>query len=74
LHDDLPVPQAKTLWRWLGRAVEQGLVHRSGSGRKNDPYLYWLPGQEVVWRHDRLSVWEEEKRQALRDIGFDPEE
>ena len=73
-HDDLPMPQAKTLWRWLGRAVEQGLLCQSGTGRKNDPYLYWLPHQEVMWQHDPLYRLEEERRQALRELGIDLEE
>ena len=70
-HDDLPVPQAKTLWRWLGRAVEQGLVHRSGTGRKNDPYLYWLAGQEMTWRDDPLYQMDEERRQVLRELDLE---
>jgi hypothetical protein len=73
-HDDLPMPQAKTLWRWLSRAVEQGLLCQSGTGRKNDPYLYWLPNQEVIWRQDPLYRLEEERREALRELGLDFEE
>jgi hypothetical protein len=73
-HDDLPVPPAKTLWRWLGRAVEQGLLCRSGTGHKNDPYLYWLPTQEVRWLQDPLYRLEEERRAALRELGLDLEE
>jgi hypothetical protein len=73
-HDDLPVPPAKTLWRWLGRAGEQGLLCRSGTGHKNDPYLYWLPTQEVRWQQDPLYRLEEERRAALRELGLDLEE
>jgi hypothetical protein len=35
-----------TLWRWLDQAVGRGLVLREGTGRKNSPFRYWLPGQE----------------------------
>ena len=73
-HADLPVPSTKTLWRWLDRAVELGLVHCSGSGRRNDPFLYWLPQQEMLWGQDPLHAWEEERRQVLRRLGMDPEE
>ena len=41
-----------TLWRWLDRAVSQGLVCREGAGRKNDPYRYWLAEQEEQWLQD----------------------
>jgi hypothetical protein len=40
------------LWRWLQRALEQGLVKRSGRGYKSDPYRYCLPEQEERWRRE----------------------
>jgi hypothetical protein len=46
----LPKPTEVTVWRWLERALSQGQVLREGTGRKNDPYRYWLPGQEDKWR------------------------
>jgi hypothetical protein len=39
-----------TLWRWLDRAVTRGLLRKEGTGEKNDPYRYWLPGQEEKWK------------------------
>jgi hypothetical protein len=69
--DHVPAPPAKTLWRWLVRAVAQGLLHQAGTGRKNDPYLYWLPGQEAKWRQDPLALLEEQNREALRQLGLD---
>ena len=48
------LPGEVTLWRWLERAVAQGLVVQEGSGRRNDPYRYWLPGREAQWDDDRL--------------------
>jgi hypothetical protein len=42
--DDLPKPNETTLWRWLDRAVELGLVERRGKGTKKEPYRYGLAG------------------------------
>src|SRR5438093_12555515 len=33
---DVPQPNVDTLWRWLNRAVHQGLVLRAGEGTKSD--------------------------------------
>jgi hypothetical protein len=41
-----------TLWGWLKRALTQGLVLRKGTGKRMDPFRYWLPEQEVMWRAD----------------------
>src|SRR5205085_7846820 len=30
-------PSEQTLWRWLNRAVERGLLCRDGEGHRNDP-------------------------------------
>lgn len=43
-------PNEVTLWRWLERAVGEGSVRMDGSGRRNAPFRYWLPGQEEKWR------------------------
>ena len=47
--DDFPRPHASALWRWLDRAVNDGLVMRDGLGRKTKPFRYWLPGAEDRW-------------------------
>lgn len=47
--EDFPKPPAVNLWRWLDRAVNDGLVLRDGLGRKNHPFRYWLPGAEKRW-------------------------
>jgi hypothetical protein len=47
---DVDAPRATTLWRWLERAVGEKLLLREGTGRKNDPFRYWLPGQEEKWK------------------------
>jgi hypothetical protein len=38
-------PHVATLWRWLDRAVELGLVERVGKGTKTEPYRYGVGGQ-----------------------------
>jgi AAA domain len=47
---DYPKPNAATLWRWLKRAADAHLVLTAGTGRKTDPYRYWLPTSEARWR------------------------
>lgn len=63
---DTRAPEAKTLWRWLGQAVEQGRLGRSGTGRKNDSYEYWLPGQEAKFREDPFYQLHEMARESNR--------
>jgi hypothetical protein len=52
----LPAPDEATLWRWLERAAERGLVCRDGDGRRGSAYRYWLPGQEKKWRNNPLGL------------------
>jgi hypothetical protein len=54
------------LAKWLARAVQRGLMAFEGSGRKADPYRYWLPAREAVWKADPLYEFLEEQRQALK--------
>jgi AAA domain len=46
---DFERPSDMSLWRWLERAVAAGLVCRDGTGRKNAPFRYWLPGREATF-------------------------
>jgi hypothetical protein len=46
-----PVNQV-SLWRWLEQAVSRGLVLSEGTGRKNSPFRYWLPGREKQLQQD----------------------
>lgn len=41
--DDHPRPDDSSLWRWLERAIAEGLACRDGHGRKRSPFRYWLP-------------------------------
>ncbi|MBX7105562.1 MAG: AAA family ATPase [Gemmataceae bacterium] len=53
-------PSAITLWRWLDRAVAMGQLERKGSGRRQDPYKYSLPGK--IHRREEVAalgpLWE----------------
>jgi AAA domain len=49
---DYRKPDDVTLWRWLTRAVKDGRAVQQGTGRKDDPFRYWLDGMEEVWRAD----------------------
>jgi hypothetical protein len=59
---DYPKPDATTLWRWLSRAVAQGIVRQEGTGRPRDPFRYWLPQREEFMRpqgdsEEALLAW-----------------
>lgn len=38
--EDHPLPDDATLWRWLDRAVKQGLLVQEGSGRRGSAFRY----------------------------------
>jgi hypothetical protein len=60
---DFEKPNAASLWRFLDRAVERGLVACEGSGHKADPFRYWLPEREAVWKQAPFyDLFEEQKR------------
>jgi hypothetical protein len=67
---DHPRPDPATVWEWLERAVELGQVLRDGRGRKNDPYRYWLPGQEGKehWRQSYFDQMREMQEEMRRDL------
>lgn len=52
--DDYPKPCRGVLWKWLKQAVAAGLVQVEGSGKKSDPFRYWLPSAEARWRENPL--------------------
>jgi AAA domain len=63
--NDFPRPSGSTLWRWLQRAVALKLLCQEGSGRRKDPFLYWLPEREAQWRADPVQ----ELMQRISDEG-----
>jgi hypothetical protein len=62
---DFDKPNAITLSRWLNRAVERALIAREGTGRRSDPFRFWLPEREEVWKQDPLYEAIERQRQQL---------
>jgi hypothetical protein len=63
---DTEPPESSTLWRWLDRAVAQRVLLREGTGRKNDPFRYWLPGDE-----ERLKQppWQKEMEELIERMN-----
>lgn len=62
------MPSDATLWRWLERAVERGLLLRDGGGHCDSPFRYWLPAREQEWLKDpmyRLRAEDEARRARL---------
>ena len=49
---DYPSPSDMTLWRWLDAAVPDGRVKKGGTGRRGQPFVYWLPAKEEEWASD----------------------
>lgn len=41
--DSFPCPKPLTAWRWLDEARDRGLVRRTGSGSRWEPFRYFLP-------------------------------
>jgi hypothetical protein len=64
----LKPPNEVTLWKWLDRAVAQGLLCQDGFGHKNDPFYYWLPGQIEAWRQDPIAKLHLDQQQAMRTV------
>src|SRR5262245_37529969 len=55
---DYPQPGDVTLWRLLKQAAAAGRVRCEGTGRQNEPFRYWLPEREQVWRDLYGPEWE----------------
>ena len=50
--DTAVAPSKLTLWKWLGRAVEEDRLVQNGLGTRKDPYYYHLPGMVEKWQQD----------------------
>lgn len=62
LPQTFPPPRPSTLWLWLNLALERGLVRMAGSGRRSDPYRYFLAQKLEGWRDDPLYQFTEMMR------------
>jgi hypothetical protein len=63
---DFDKPGITALRNWLDRALALGAVVCAGSGRIKDPFRYWLPEREAVWKQAPLYDVLEEQRQKLK--------
>lgn len=63
--EDFVKPGSTLLWKWLDRAVADKLIAVEGSGRRNDPFRYWLPAREEVWKQDIIYMIDEQNRLAM---------
>jgi hypothetical protein len=66
---DFPRPGDSTLWSWLSRAVEQGLLCSEGTGRKSDPFRYWLAANEAKWQHDLKYLFYQNDRWLKKELA-----
>jgi hypothetical protein len=64
--DTAAAPARKTLWKWLSRVVKEGKVLQHGSGTRQDPYQYCLPGMAEKWQADFIAEF---TRSLERDEG-----
>jgi hypothetical protein len=56
--DSVVAPSKLALWKWLGRAVQEGRVLQAGRGHRRDPFRYQLPGMVAKWQQRFLtSFW-----------------
>jgi hypothetical protein len=61
-------PTEQTLWRWLERAVGEGLLLRDGTGHRNEPFRYWMPVREAEWMKDPLYLLRKLDEAALAEL------
>jgi hypothetical protein len=51
-----PAPHPVMLWRALAAAVRIGRLEQEGTGRRRDPFRYFLPGLDAPWMPDSRGV------------------
>jgi hypothetical protein len=64
--DDFRKPDQATISRALRKGVEEGQIRVQGSGRKTDPYRYWLPAKESEFDPGANASPEERQRHRQR--------
>jgi hypothetical protein len=47
---DFAAPKSTTLYQWLAVGVKKNLICQEGTGRRGDPFRYWLPYVAETWR------------------------
>ncbi|MBI3410833.1 MAG: hypothetical protein HY040_21055 [Planctomycetes bacterium] len=69
--DDFDKPHPATLSEWLNRAAKADMIAREGTGRKNDPFRFWLPQVEEIWKKSPFYDIFEKQRKELK-LPFTP--
>lgn len=65
---DQPKPERTTLWRWLEEGVRQKLLQREGKGAPEEPFRYWLAGQDDVWEANPAETERRRYAEALEEM------
>src|SRR5205823_1973355 len=65
---DYPRPADTTLYRWLTRGVSGGLICQEGTGRRADPFRYFLPGREKEWEKDPLYMLDKQLAEDRKEL------
>jgi DNA-binding PadR family transcriptional regulator len=63
-----PQPKPTTLYDWLTKAFERGLVRIEGTGHRDEPYEYYLPEKMEEWKKNPMFELERQSRQAFTDL------
>jgi hypothetical protein len=61
-------PDEATIRRWLDKAVQAGSISCCGTGIKGDPFRYWLPEVEAIWKQDTLTRIQLEEEEEMRRL------
>ena len=64
--EDFRKPNRGTISRVLKRGVEEKKICRQGTGRRDEPFRYWLPGREDDLYPGEGAGWEEIERWKQR--------
>jgi hypothetical protein len=69
---DSAVPPAKlTLWKWLGRAVQEGRVLQEGRGTRREPFRYQLPEMVEKWQQRFMASFLERLEKGEKGKGLE---
>jgi hypothetical protein len=63
-----PAPKPTTLWQWLDRAHQRGLIQCTGSGRRNDPHRFFLADKMAFWEGDPMYMLGKQIRASAREV------
>ena len=65
--EDFDKPSPVTLYRWLKHALDNNMIRCEGTGRNTDPFRYWLPAREEIWKENPFyEICEQQRRDLNR--------